>query len=332
MVAYKYRGGPVNFSRDLDTIASDCFYAASLDSLNDPFEATYSAEPIEKLLGFVELIVGENPEFIDLKASWRKVLSNVAKAGIFSLASRPDDRKLWAHYGSNYTGFCVGYEVELLEKFNSYAHHTHYLIKVKYDEQPAVLGFLDVIERNLPSFLQKVLGTKHPEWKHESETRIITDKTGLMPHDFRAVRSIHFGLNMPQEQIDAVMQRMQGRGVAYYRMQRSSTYLLNAMPIADPFIDAPRYLYRIAPTTSYALDTYTDGEEKLAILPYLDKAVEIQRRDPYCTEVSFAERCTAEDRQGQIFVSYFYGIQAYNRYFTKEEIDTLYAQITDIEA
>jgi hypothetical protein len=330
MIAYKYRGGN-NFKRDLDSIAGDYFYAASLDTLNDPFEATYSIEPIEKLVELMKLVIGQEAGLANLKDSLHQMLSSLAKAGIFSLAARPDDRKLWAHYGSNYTGFCVGYEVEMLEKFNSHARHSNYLIRVKYDKQPAALDILDVMKPNLLTFLQKVIGTKHPEWEHEAETRIITDKVGKIPHDFRAIKSIHFGLHMPSDQIEEVMERMQGRGITYYKMQRSpSAYEFSAVSLVDPFIKAPRYLYQLAPVDDGALETYAQGNEKLELLPYLHKAVEVQRRDPYCTKVSCAERCSSKDRIGQIYVNYLYGEQFYNRYFTRDEIEELYAQITDL--
>lgn len=328
MIAYKYRGGP-NFARDLDSLASDHFYAAGLDTLNDAFEATYSTEPIEKLLELMELLAADEPSLVTLKESWQGILKNTTKAGVFSLAARPDDLKLWAHYGSNYTGFCVGYEADMLAKFNSHVCHTHYQVKVAYADQPATLEITDLWGKDVYYFLQKMLGTKHPEWEHEAETRIITDNVGLMPHDFRAVKSIYFGLHMPQTQMEEVMQRMQGRGIAYYKMERSPiAYGLKVIPVADLFASAPRYLYRVAPVTDYALDTYVEGEERAALLPYLHKAIEIQRRDPYCTEVCYADRCTSEERAGQLYVNYFYGIQYYNRYFTKDEVEQLYAQIT----
>ena len=330
MIAYKYRGGS-NFARDLDSIAGDSFYAASLATLNDPFEATYSVVPMEKLLNLMERFIGKDPSLTGMKVSLQEVLHNVDRAGIFSLAARPDDLKLWAHYGSNYTGFCVGYDVAMLEKFNGYTHYSHYLVRVKYSKKPAALSLTDVGKSNLHDFLQKVLGTKHPEWQHEGETRIITDATGLMPHDFRAIKSIHFGLNMPLQQMEEVMLRMQGRGITYYKMERSlTTYGLKVVSVTDPFVAAPHYLYHVASVTDYALDTCEEGEEKNALLPYLHKAIEIQRRDPYCSEVCYADRCTDKTRAGQVYVNYFYGIQYYNRYFTKDEIEILYSSITDL--
>ena len=331
MIAYKYRGG-YNFDRDLDSIAGDYFYAASLDKLNDPFEATYSTAPLEEFMNEVEVFLGENEGMAHVKSSLEGIVNQAAQVGIFSLAARFDDMKLWAHYGASHTGFCVGYDVKMLEKFNSDVRYTHYLIKVKYSENPEKLTFDDV-SRNATPFMQKMLGTKHLEWAHEDETRIITDKEGRMPHDFRAIKSIYFGLKMPQEQVDEVMRRMQGRGIAYYQMERSPVaYSLKAVPVADPFVAAQRYLYHVVPVGENAVDTYAEGKEKEELLPYLHKAVEVQRRDPYCTKVEFAERCSDKERLGQIFVSYQYNTSWYNRYLTKGEINSLYAQITDPEA
>ena len=329
MIAYKYRGG-YNFDRDLESIAGDYFYAASLDKLNDPFEATYSTAPIDEFMRAVEVLLGEDEGMAPVKSSLQGVINQVAQAGIFSLAERFDDMKLWAHYGASHTGFCVGYDVGRLEKFNGLIHYTHYLVQVKYSENPGSLTF-DDLSRGVTYVMQKMLGTKHLEWAHEAETRIITDKEGRMPHDFRAIKSIHFGLKMPQEQIDAVVERMQGRGITYFKMERSPTaYSLKAVPLADPFTRAPRYLYHIVLVGEGAFDTYAEGQEKQELLPYLQKAVEIQRRDPYCTKVEFAERCSDRDRPSQIFVHYQYNSQWYNRYFTKVEIDSLYSQITDL--
>jgi hypothetical protein len=332
MIAYKYRGG-YTFNRDLDSIAGDYFFAAGLDKLNDPFEATYSIAPIEGFIEFVESLVGPEASLAKVKESLQQALASIANAGVFSLAARSDDLKLWSHYASNHTGFCVGYEVEKLEKFNSDAHYSNYKIQIEYSETPATLGLNDVIGRNIAAFLQKTIGTKHPEWAHEAETRIITNAAGPMPHDFRAIKTIHFGLHMPQEQMEAVMERMQGRGIAYYKMHRSTAaYGLKSEPIADAFAGAPRYLYQVGPTGENPFDTYAEGAEKEELLPYLYKAVEVQRRDPYCSEVQYAERCLGQDRTGQIYVHYRYNDSYYNRYFTRDEIVALYAQITDLRA
>ncbi|MDO7850396.1 DUF2971 domain-containing protein [Hymenobacter convexus] len=331
MIAYKYRGG-YTFNRDLDSIAGDYFFAAGIDKLNDPFEATYSIAPIKDFIKFVELLIGREPNLIGMKESLHRALSSTGKAGIFSLAARPDDLKLWSHYASNHTGFCVGYEVEQLEKFNSDARYTNYKIQVEYSERPATLDLADITGRNIVTFLQKTIGTKHPEWEHEAETRIITDAVGPMPHDFRAIKSIHFGLHMPLEQMEAVMERMQGRGIAYYKMHRSAVaYGLRAVPVTDIFADAPRYLYRVGPIGENPFDTYTEGTEKEEVLPYIHRAVEVQRRDPYCSKVEYAERCIGQDRPGQIYVHYRYNESYYNRYFTREEIDKLYALISDLQ-
>ena len=331
MIAYKYRGGQT-FIRDLNSIANDCFYAAELDKLNDPFEATYSVEPIENFIEVVGRVAGKEPGLSEVRKSLKEVLGKITKAGIFSLAARPDDLKLWPHYASNHTGFCVGYEVEKLERFNGDAHHSHHKIQVDYSEQPATLDFSDVMGRNISAFLQKTIGTKHPEWAHEAETRIITDRAGPTPHDFRAITSIHFGLHMPQEQMEAVMQRMQGRGIAYYKMQRNAAaYGLMAEPMADVFAGAPRYRYRVGPVAENPFDTFAEGLEKEEVLPNLQKAIEVQRRDPYCSAVEYAERCIGQDRMNQIYVHYRYNNSYSNRYFSRDEIMALYAHITDLE-
>lgn len=331
MIAYKYRGGsnPDIFNRDLDSISGDYFYAASLAKLNDPFEATYIYEPIEKFIKVAELLHGKTEDTESLRAQLQETLGRVNRAGIFSLAKNFDDTKLWAHYADRHTGFCVGYDIEQLEKHNGDAFREGYIIKVKYSRTPPTIDFKN-FSGGINGFLQRVLGIKHPDWAHEAETRIITDNEGGMAHDFRAIKTIHFGLNMPQEQIDTVMQRMQGRQIAYYKMQKNpATYSLTALPIADIFSDAPRYLDNIAPVTDYALATDPGDEERIELLPYLQKAVEIQRKEPYCSEVDYVGASLDKAKAGQIWVNYRYKGNYFNRHFTKAQIEELYAQIAD---
>ena len=321
MIAYKYRGGPRCFTRDLASITQDYFWAASLSTLNDPLEAKYDSSPLADVLNLVDTINQDNT----LSDNFQEMADNLRRIGIFSLAAKYDDHKLWAHYAGSHTGFCVGYDVTLLKPLNNIKHN---IVPISYAIHPASLTLEDMLS-NLDSFLQKTVGVKHIEWEHEQESRIVTDVYGKMEHDFRAIKSIHFGIKMPEKRIKQVMKAMRGRGITYYQMQ-TGTFNLEAMPLPDAYPTASPYLYSIAPVTHYALATDPGDEERMALLPYLLKAVEIQRREPYCSEVDYAGASTDNAKAGQIWVNYRYKSNYYNRHFTKRQIRELHSQIIDL--
>jgi hypothetical protein len=343
MLGYKYRGGNT-FERDITSIAEDYFWASSIEQLNDPFEAVFDTKQLKpeisnivQLLG-VELNSVTNDALNKVIQQLERLTSMVATLGVFSLARDYNNHLLWAHYAAGHTGFCVGYETDILKRYlTDYFFANHQVLEVVYSKEPSVFATKDIMhlstQGSIP-FFQKMVATKLDSWSYEKEVRIVADSSGKKSHDFRAVQTIYFGARMPQDQIRTVMEKLQGRGISYYRMSYSSnSYKLDAIPVDDLFQNTTPYLYAISPIAEDVVEPHSVRPEWQPYLAYLHQAVEVQRRDPYCTEVSCAAFSVYNSKPGHpvVFVNYKYNDLYLNRDFTLEQITELYTIITDLQ-
>ncbi|WP_324673079.1 DUF2971 domain-containing protein [Hymenobacter sp. GOD-10R] len=339
MIAYKYRGG-YNFERDLTSIEESFFWASDIDSLNDPCEATFDTDKIKieldtivKLLGLANSKdVGQH--LTGALDQFYKTTDLINKIGVFSLSKDNINDLLWAHYADSHKGFCVGYDIDILKSF---AYTKHYPLDVSYTEKPSEFDMYDIMylkQRGLNSFLQKMIGTKTDSWAYEKEIRIITDDFGKHMHDFRAIKSIYFGLRMPREQVELTMKRLSGRGIAYYTIVKGKNkFKLEAIPEEDICKDYPPYRYSISPVQEDPVSPQDLREEFKPYISYLYKAIEVHRRDPYCKEVCFATFSLTESKPNSpiLFVNYINSEGLYlNKHYTLSEIDHIYNSITDL--
>jgi len=84
--------------------------------------------------------------------------------GVLCLTSNSEDLLMWAHYASNHTGVCLG--------FDSAAAPFHSARLVKYEEERPRIRAID-LSREDDDLIEKVLFTKSPHWAYESEWRCI---------------------------------------------------------------------------------------------------------------------------------------------------------------
>lgn len=85
--------------------------------------------------------------------------------GVFSLTKNELNETMWAHYGNNSKGFCIGFNtVELCRNIiTSFG-------PVRYEDNPPVYSFIK--EWNENEFDNSFF--KHSKWSHEEEFRLIT--------------------------------------------------------------------------------------------------------------------------------------------------------------
>jgi hypothetical protein len=340
MLVYKYRGGA--FDRDLAALEQSYFWSANIDSLNDPCEAISDRAGLEKEFESLFKIFGVSKDsetrksFQSLISQVDTIIDSTIKLGVFSLSKSYVHHLLWAHYADSHKGYCVEYDLSILQKqLNSFGKY--FSIDVIYSDKPAKIQMDDVMslrEKGENRFLQKIIGTKPTEWAYEAESRLVTDNFGKYNYDFRAVKSIYFGLKMPDKEKEALMNRMKGRGVSYYQIvRRNNSYELYSTQVLDAFASAERYLYSIAPVQEEAIVLEEVKSEWKSYAHYLAKAVEIQRREPYCTEVCNAGFSTYNSKPNNpvIFVNYKFDKEGYmNRSFSISELDKLHSLITDL--
>jgi hypothetical protein len=335
---YKYRGGNDDiFLRDVKSL-EECFYwSASIPSLNDPCEAMINVDNYFKdLEGFekvVHSLVGTKIQVDAIRNATNQLLDKVLTTGVFSLSKNQNDELMWSHYGAAHHGFCVGYNIHYLKR--SLKPHFHNLMEVRYESLPPEINLVDqMLSKNKDIALQQLIGTKSKKWENEEEIRIVSDSPGQQIHDFRAIDEVYFGLRMPDAQKEFMMAKLKGRGIKYYKMERlTGAYKFAAKPLLDSFPDEPPYLYKVAPVMDGAIDENSVQPRFQHLTSYLEKAVEVARREPYCIEVimvDFSYNCS-EDAPC-IFAHCNRTDYPYNNFeYSLNEIDILYASITDFD-
>lgn len=341
MLAYKYRSG-TDFH--IEALKENYIWLASIETLNDPCEALFDSEyfkpQLEVLLQLFH--VNNNSAVIGslgaLYEMLNKVLSLSTKVGIFSLSKTFADELMWAHYADSHKGFCIEYDVDYLIKNKVY---DFILFEVIYQNIPPKIEIEDLMNlknNKHTNFIQKIIGTKSKRWEYEEEVRIITTNSGKQKHDFRAVKGIYFGSKMLEEAKHKVMKALAGRGVQYYQIYlEEGTYKFDAKPVADKFIGIPNYLYKVSPVKEGALENalrdYEDNVKFNSYLLYLEKAIEVARRDPYCSEVIYPAFSIDKSTLNEpvIFVQHKTTEGGYdNIFYTTEQLAKLYSEIKDL--
>lgn len=331
-LAFKYRSGDeATLARDLTSLRDATFYAASRQTLNDPFEGRFDRDPLDLQFDAIRALVSAisptaSASIIEVSSAMNELLEFVDKSGIFSLSYNPLQELIWAHYGGSHRGFCVGYDLERLVQFEPNIHH---LLDVQYSNAVPVLQSLDLILcKTHLDVLKKMLGVKSKPWGYEEEVRVITVPPGLHEHDYRAVKEVYFGLRCPASTQSAVMEALAGRSVVYKQViSKPSSYTLQTRSLPDQYDSTPKYKQNVAPISEGAIyPDYLKPEQK-QYAGYLYKAAEIVRRDPYCQEVTNVDFSNSESQPRKPII-YAHFLRAPNKYvkrlFSLSDIDNQY--------
>lgn len=335
---YKYRGGNQQiFERDLKSLADDCYWSAEIPTLNDPCEALINRNGYFESLNLLEKVIhstiSPDIDFQVIRIKMAELLEKALTVGVFSLSKNYDDELMWSHYGAAHHGFCIGYNMHFMER--SLKKNFYNVLEVVYSKNPPEIKMMEqIMSRDLEMGMKQLLATKSLKWKNEEEIRIVTDKPGLHYYDYRAVRSIYFSLRISQEHKDQLMFALKGRGINYYQMQMAShAYRFHAMPVEDKYSSAPKYMYKIAPVMEGADDISGIQEHFKHHAAYINMAIEVARREPYCTEVimaGFSFTCPID--KPIVFVHCQRSDQDYGNFeYSLPELDNLFINIGDHE-
>ena len=253
MLVYKYRSGTDN---DLKALEYNQFWSSSIEQLNDPCEAITDTKRIKKFLNYIGKKVGAktSDDFNLINQNTDEVLSMDNKMGIYSLSKTPLDELLWAHYANSHKGFCIGYDIDVLLK-NDGGHHIH-SFPVLYSNKPPSIGFFDLIRNNRSEMIKKFAFYKSKKWEYEKEHRIVTSKTGLNSYDFKALKSIYFGLKMGDSDKNNILNLLKGREVDFYQIElEKNSYLFKANKINVEGSQKINYLRQLP-------ESITNGQKK----------------------------------------------------------------------
>ena len=334
---YKYRGGSDDtFNRDLRSLVESYYWSAAIPTLNDPCEALINTDNyFNDLNGFekvVHSLVDKKIDVSAIRSATKQLLDKVLTTGVFSLSKTHDDELMWSHYGAAHHGFCVGYNMHYLKRnLKSYFYN---VMEVGYEASPPEMNLMQqMLSKDKDAAILQLIGTKSTKWANEQEIRIVSDEPGKHQHDFRAIDEIYFGLRMSQAYKERLMFELKGRKIKYFQMEMAKgAYNFVANPITDNYKNAPSYLYKVSPVMDGAVDEKSVQPRFKHLTAYLQKAIEVARREPYCIEVVMADfSYTCPDDAPFIFVHCNRTDQEYSNFeYTLTEIDSVYNLITDL--
>ena len=139
---------------------------------------------------------------------------------------------------------------------------------------------------------------------------------------------------MPEGEKEPIIKKLAGRAIRYYQVYREDkSYLWKAKSIQDTYEKNPKYLYKISSVSENAISKTEIKDHFKPFIDYLYKAIEIARRDPYCSRVVNTSFSLYESKPNRPIVYVHYenlnGGDAIFHY-TLQEINHLYPQINDL--
>lgn len=199
----------------LDPILKSQFYLPTRGKLNDPTEGVFGKKIIDRTQCFINSLKDKPAAYAGLKNIsdiFDEIYEHVNTSGVYSLTKNGLNELMWAHYANSHNGIAIEYDLELLTRFSS-KPHLHF-IDVKYQNTPPELQIESLKPRNI---IDVMLGYKSLDWNYEDEHRIVLDNiSGLIPHDYRAIKSITFGINLPDLHRKEIINYLSSRVTKFY--------------------------------------------------------------------------------------------------------------------
>lgn len=143
--------------------------------LNDPFEKTISKQIINQFKK-------QTKEVKNIPALQKECEAYLNACGIVSLTETHRNLLMWAHYGNDHKGVCIGYDDEFLSSLNNreppssrpfkYKPQKVNYDRIRFDEHTDHL-YSEDYHALLNEILIKSLTTKSEDWIYEKEHRCI---------------------------------------------------------------------------------------------------------------------------------------------------------------
>lgn len=107
----------------------------------------------------------------DIHMWGKKMVSALTRVGIYSLATKPDDLLMWAHYADQHKGFVIGFDSTQLRETNRMQ-----VVEVTYVDkyEKLELGKIKVThDEDMPAHLRTIASQKGRRWQEEHEWRLV---------------------------------------------------------------------------------------------------------------------------------------------------------------
>jgi len=152
--------------------------------------------------------------------------------GVLSLTTNPLSRTMWAHYGNNSKGFCIGFDTINIFKDIMPINFG----KVDYICEAMNWSFLNAERENLVKWLYK----KHIDWSSEKEYRFITsdinENNRTRKFNASAIKEILVGPNMQYEHLKNIItelkQNFDSKVDLYKVIRDTSSYKIGKQQVA----------------------------------------------------------------------------------------------------
>lgn len=237
---YKYE----SFSpQNLRNLKDQVIYFSSPKQFNDPYDCQLKAniqapsdEEIEKIRkkysesadvperakkSFLE---SSNNELKDtIYSSAKKIIKDncfqfIETNGVTCFSESNEDLLMWAHYGGNYTGFCLEFSTQN-EPFSA-ANVVTYV-----EELPVVESGKIFLNDNYDDVFN-LFCTKSESWSYEKEWRIMHKNAGT-PYTYKTtdLSAIYFGPEIDSASLDIICLILKGQHnkIKYFKGKRSET-------------------------------------------------------------------------------------------------------------
>lgn len=219
MIGYKYRS--FEDEHNIDALSNNYIWASDVANLNDPHECS-SEFLIDKELDILrKYLTGLDEHTKNIKSAIDDLKSKKTKIGIYSMSKDPLSTSMWTSYAGSQTGFCVGYDIELLKKYYL-APLTVYECDVKYQNTHPTISMLDI--RDEKKIISRLFATKSKNWEFESEIRLIFDDMGKKQHPWQAVKEVFFGLKTSEGNKNKVLDKLKNYDVKFYQVCTDNLY------------------------------------------------------------------------------------------------------------
>lgn len=209
--------------------------------LNDPFECrpwfTFNGSPDEIVESIARGLRQYRPDLTPDSAkahavsiflegrhrdpnTWEGLGQDVVAAlgqriGLYCLSEHNDSILMWSHYAADHSGYCLEFAATADTPFFGAAQ------QVKYGTEFPVVDFFTTPKEEQ---VDLIFLTKFEGWSYEGEWRIVDHDTGpgIREYPRELLRSVTFGLRMPEANRETIRTWVKGRGhaVKFFEAQR----------------------------------------------------------------------------------------------------------------
>lgn len=267
-------------------IDSYCYFPTR-DKMNDPNEGIFQNQIQAGINAFLQGVMGlgeRNEIATPIYDLARRIAQSTDKSGVFSLSKTVTDELMWAHYAGSHCGLAIEYNLEQLIRFSPKQHF--HCFAVEYVKEPPTLD-MHRLQGRAGEAVRAMLGHKSPRWSYEEEFRIVLENMhGSLPHDYRAIKSITFGLKVPQETRISIYEITKHKVPKYYEIFKvPDTYVLERRALEDFIGEGPT-----GEASSIDWSThfqYINGDVKERLVRIAQCEIE---NDPHFEELMLAEK------------------------------------------